>query len=399
MTTLARPPASRPQHVPSAVLGLLGNHGPCSRTDMARLLQVSPATITAATRGLLEQGLITELSTRPTGVGRPARLLGLTDDGSGALGVKVTTDHLTVVHVGLDCTVRESWTEPFDVTSPDAVDQLGRSLAAHLVQRPQVVGVGIGLPGSVDDEDSGVVTAPVLGWVGVPVGASLRRRLDVSVRVENDVNALAVAERLFGQSRGHASSMVVTIGRGIGCGLVLDGQILRGAGGGAGEIGHIPVADGEAPCDCGSRGCLEAYVGDAALLRRAAALGVVGPGAQPADLRVAADAGDEAAREVYRAAGELLGRTLAGVVQTVDPEIVILLGEGTAAWSHWEPGFEPALRRHLMPGRRGVPYVVEPWTDEQWAQGAASLVLVRPFDAEDVAAADPDAGTQAGVAR
>jgi predicted NBD/HSP70 family sugar kinase len=94
----------------------------------------------------------------------------------------------------------------------------------------------------------------------------------------------------------------------------------------------------------------------------------------------AATNGSTEARAIYAEAGELLGRALAGVIHTVDPEVVVLLGEGVDGWEFWQTGFEPSFRRSLLPARKGVPLVVEPWTEDQWARGAASLVLGSPFD-------------------
>jgi predicted NBD/HSP70 family sugar kinase len=238
------------------------------------------------------------------------------------------------------------------------------------------------VPGSVDSQASGIVDAPTIGWSAAPLGSTLRTALDVPVLVDNDVNTLAAAERLYGVGRDLSSYIVVTIGRGIGCGIIVEGSIYRGSGGGAGEIGHLPVhVDGPA-CGCGARGCLESYVGEQALVRTAVASGVIGPRGTSRGLLKAAQAGDDRAAQIFRDAGELLGRALAGVVHTLDPEALILLGEGIDAWQFWKPGFDSALRRHLMPARRDVPVVVEPWTEDKWALGAASLVLGVPFDTE-----------------
>lgn len=380
MLTESRTAGRGDQLVPSAVLGLLGSRGPSSRADIARALSVSPATVTQATKMLLRRGLVTELQHLPSNGGRPARLLGLARTVGGALGAKVAADHVAVVDVGLDAVVREASTHAFDATAPDALDRLGHLLREVIQGRQDVLGAGIGIPGSVDAQATGVVTAPTLGWTDAPVGAHLRSALGVPVLVENDVNTLAVAERLYGVGRNHSSYVVVTIGRGVGCGIVVDGEVYRGSRGGAGEIGHIPVTDGGPACACGSRGCLEAHVGQAALVGQARRAGVIGPRQGVVRLLEAAQAGTAAAADIYQRAGDTLGRALAGVIHTVDPEVVVLLGEGIDAWPFWETGFEPAFRRHLMRGRRGLPFVVEPWADDKWALGAASLVLASPFD-------------------
>jgi len=368
------------QVVTSAVLGLLGTRGPSSRADIARALHVSPATVTSAMRSLVHRGLVTELEQVPSNGGRPARLLGLARPSRQAVGAKVAADHVAVVCVGWDAVVQDSSSYPFDVTAPNALDRLASLLRRVTGAQADVLGVGVGIPGSVDGQATGVVTAPTLGWSEAPVGELLRRSLGVPVLVENDVNTLAVAERLYGVGRDFSSYVVVTIGRGVGCGIVVEGEVYRGSRGGAGEIGHLPLTDDGPRCGCGSVGCLEAYIGEDALVRAGRQAGLLGPQQGIADLLALAVAGAPAAAEIYRTAGSILGRALAGVIHTLDPEVVVLLGEGIGAWPYWEPGFEPAFRRHLLPGRRGLPFLVEPWADDKWALGAASLVLASSFD-------------------
>jgi predicted NBD/HSP70 family sugar kinase len=397
-------PVPRGDLVPSGIVGLLGTQGPTARTDIARALGLSPATVTQVTKDLIARGLIEELESVPSKGGRPSRLLGLLKDAGVALGAKVTADHVAVVTVELDGTVRSSTEHAYDPGAPDAIARLGQLLAKEVADLDdRLLGVGVGVPGSVDSQASGIVDAPTLSWQAAPVGPVLRAAIGTPVLVDNDVNTLAAAERLYGIGRDHSSYLVVTIGRGIGCGIVVDGGIYRGANGGAGEIGHIPVwpsaagasagpafsvgsagrldiAEGEPPCTCGSTGCLEAHIGSAGLQRTARARGVIGPRGTMATLLRGATAGDAAAQQVFEEAGSMLGRALAGVIHTVDPEVVVLMGEGVDGWEFWQTGFEPSFRRSLLPARKAVPVVVEPWTEVQWARGAASLVLSSPFD-------------------
>ena len=370
--------------VPAAVLAVLGSRGPSSRSEIARLLQVSPATVTQATKGLIARGLVAELEDEPSRGGRPARLLGLVREAASAIGVKVTADHVATVKVGLEGSVQAYATTPFNPTAPDALDRLTAILkAAVSAHEGDLLGIGIGVPGSVDSQGSGVVSAPTLGWSELPIGAYLRDALEVPVLLDNDVNTLAAAERLYGVGRNTASYLAVTIGRGIGCGIVVDGTIHRGVGGGAGEIGHIPMVDDGPACVCGAVGCLEALIGEAALLRDAVTSGVIADGAGIAALAEAADAGTDAAVALFDRAGTLLGRAIAGVVHTIDPSLLVLQGEGVTAWRHWQPAFDASFRRHLMPARRSLRYQVNPWSEEQWTLGAASLVLAAPFDSTD----------------
>ena len=144
-------------------------------------------------------------------------------------------------------------------------------------------------------------------------------------------------------------------------GIVVEGGVLRAASGGAGESGHIPISDDGPLCSCGNHGCLEAYIGERALVTRAREQGIISASAGIAALQAAAESGDERAARIYSEAGALLGRTLAGVVHTIDPAFVVILGEGTTAWRFWSFGFEPAFRSHLMRHRRSLPVEVETW--------------------------------------
>lgn len=380
-------PTARTDVNRSAILAHLGAQGPASRADLARALNVSPALMTQLTKDLLADGLLRELEHSPSQGGRPARMLGLVATAGRAIGVKVVVDHVAFVEVGIAGNVLRSASEPFDASTSTALTDLTVLLQRFIEggSKAPLLGIGVGIPGSVDRQGNGLVDSTQLGWSQVPVGATLRRALNLPVLVENNVNALAMAERLYGLGRQYENFMVLTIGTGVGAGFVVDGVVLRGYSGGSGEIGHIPVAADGPVCSCGNRGCLESFIGEAALVRQARERGVIGEGSGMAALRRAADAGDEAATAIFSEAGHLLGRTLAGIVHTVDPEIVIILGEGTASWSHWSFGFEPALRSSLIPSRRGLAVAVETWQDESWAQGAAALVLSTPFDSEDVA--------------
>ena len=380
------PPLTRTDVNRSAILAQIGTRGPLSRAALARVLSVSPALITQLTRELIADGLVQELAHAPSEGGRPARLLGLVAGAGRSIGGKLVADHCTLVEVEIDGTVIRSATEPFDAASPTAVGALSQMLSTFVdgSDESRILGVGIGVPGTVDRQGEGTVTSSQLGWTQVPLGSTLRRDLALPVLVENNVNALTMAATLYGEGRGIANLLVVTIGTGVGAGVVVDGSIARGASGSSGEIGHIPVREQGPLCQCGNLGCLEAIVGERALVTQARARSVIGEDAGIDRVRECADQGDPAALSVFREAGHTFGRALAGVVHTVDPQMVILLGEGTAAWSHWSPGFESAFRSSLMPHLRGVALAVESWQDDSWAQGAASLVLATSFDSEGV---------------
>lgn len=379
----ARPSAGR-DLTQTAVLALLGRAGPMSRADVARELEISPPTVTQVVRRLLEQSMVQELDQAPSRGGRRGQLIGLVGSAARAVGVKVAADHVAIVEARLDGSVLAAHTLAFDATAPEAAGRLAATLRPFVEERVDIplLGLGVGVPGVVDSPDSGRVHAAVLGWRDVPLGRHLHGALGLPVLVENDVKALAVAEQLFGRGRRHRDFLVLTIGSGVGLGIVTGGSVYRGSRGGAGEFGHFPVDPvGGIPCACGNRGCLETIVGSAGLVRAAVAAGVLrdeGQGVQR--LQDLADHGDAKAREIYARAAGVLARAVAALVTVLDPEVVIVLGEGATAWPHWDAAFRAGLAGAIPAPMSETPIEVEPWDDSAWAQGAAAIVLATPLD-------------------
>ena len=360
------------------VLALVGASGPLNRTEIAHRLDLSPAAVTQLTKSLIGQRRLEELSAAPSRGGRPAQMLGLTASRSRALGLKIAPDHLAFADMALDGTLGAVAVHDFDPAAPDALDRL--SSALDEVDRDALLGVGVAVPGGVDDPAEGVVNADVLTWRGLPLGRYLRSHLDLPVLVDNDVNTMAAGECLYDRGKAHRDFLVVTIGVGIGAAIITSGTVYRGAHGDAGELGHTPVDPDGPHCVCGNRGCLEAIIGDPALVARARRDGVLTPEQGIADLRAAADGGDPGARAVFSDAGEVLGRSVATLATVVDPETVVVFGEGVTAWQHWQPGFEPAFRAHLPAIRKRIPVEVDRWDDRSWVRGAAALVMSTLFD-------------------
>jgi predicted NBD/HSP70 family sugar kinase len=362
----------------SAILRLIGRSGPIARAQIARELGLSPATVTNVTRELIDSGLVRVVDQAPSRGGRPALLLGIVGAAAHALGVKVAPDHLVGVRVNLDADVLERFELRFHAGAADAIEQLATVLAPHAHVRadgPLFLGVGLGVSGVVDRVGHSVVDSPMLGWRGVAVGEHLERCLGVPVLVDNDVNTLAVAERLYGRGREVEHFLTITIGRGVGLGIVVGGDLYRGAHGGAGEFGHLTVDPSGPFCVCGKRGCLEAFVADPALVRRALADGVLAPGDEIDKLRTLAAAGDLRAVRIFADAGAILGRAVAGLVNVLSPQLVIVSGEGIQAWAHMAASFRSELASAIFPPLGEVRVEIDPWDDTKWARGAAALVL------------------------
>jgi predicted NBD/HSP70 family sugar kinase len=373
-----------------AVLRLIGAAGPIARKDVASQLRLSPATVTSITRELLERGVVRVADTAPSNGGRPAILLELVGGAAAALGVKIAPDHLVGVRVDLDAELLERFELEFDAAAPEAVERLGQVLSGWVGSASTgqpLLGVGLGMPGVVDAR-RGVVDSPMLGWEDVPLARLLQKRLRVPVVIDNDVNTLAVSERLYGRGREVENFLTVTIGRGVGLGIVAAGDIYHGFRGGAGEFGHVTAVEGGPRCSCGRRGCLEAVVADPALVAQARSAKIIGPRQGIDKLRALADGGDARATGVFAEAGAALGRSVAGLVNVLSPELVLVSGEGTQAWAHMAAEFDRVLRVNIFPPLSKVVVEVDPWDDVKWALGAAALVLRATFTPLDDRQAD-----------
>ncbi len=371
-----------------AVLALLGQRGPASRATIARELELSPPTVTQVTRRLLQQGLLQPLEYEPSEGGRPGQLLGLVSTAGRAVGVKLAADHLVLVDMRLDGQVVSTRTETYDALAPDAMARLVATVRSFAKPRKDgLLGIGVGVPGVVERPDVGVVDAEVLGWSDMPLGQHLRDAIGIPVLIENDVKALAVAQRLYGLGRTRHSFVVITIGRGVGFASVAEGTLQRGARGGAGELAHVTVSPGGAQCPCGRRGCLEAYVGNAGLLASAVALGALRSGQSLTRLTELADRGDGKACRVYAAAAQRLARAAAPAIAALDPELVIIAGEGTSSWRHCDKTFQATLAKLLPPSMSTTAVEVDEWDESSWARGAGAIVLATPFDRHALAGA------------
>ncbi len=218
----------------------------------------------------------------------------------------------------------------------EAIDAVVRAVEA-VAGGEKVDAVGVGVAAWVEKATGFVARAPNLGWIDVPFGELLERRLGVPVVVNNDLKAIAWGEYRFGAGIGADTLLVVFLGAGVGSAIVAGGTLWTGARGFGGEIGHVKSGPDDGPlCGCGRRGCLEAYVGGGALARRAAEVraagGLVGlpagefPEVTAEDLERAARRGDPDARMLLEQGGDLLGRSLGAVINVLNPDVLLLGG-------------------------------------------------------------------------
>lgn len=371
----------------SSVFGIIHDHGPISRTDIAARSGLSLATISNITGVLIDQGIVIEQQAGASTGGRRPTLLAIRRDAAFAFGVKLTTEQIIVAITDLGARLVAQRAVPLgDEPTPegmvarlgDVIDELRATDRTR-----KFVGLGLGMAGVID-RDAGVCRfSPFLPWRDVPLRGVLEERVAMGVIVENDVNALTVAERWFGAGAAARDFLVVTIGRGVGMGLVLNGELYRGGRDGAGEFGHVTVVEHGRRCNCGKEGCVEAYVSEPALaqaVRDATGTDI------PFDTAIErAQSGDRNLAAIFADAGRVLGLALSGMVSVLNPTLLLLSGEGTRFVDLMLPALLDTLADQCFDRYfDDLEVRVQPWGDDAWARGAAALVLDDFFHPADL---------------
>ena len=363
-----------------AILQTVHRQGPISRTDIALKLNLSPAAVTNIAGELIHRNLLFEArQAEASGVGRRAILLEVDYGHALVAGVKVSNAAVTCAMTNLNAEVVTTAAQSLPDTKPETVAAVTLETLSELAEKAdRFSAVGVILPGIVDPDGQTVRHSPLLGWARLPFGQGLEARLGVQVTVENDVNALALAQAWFGFGQHHDSFLVVTLGRGVGLGIVLNGEVYRGPGGGAGEFGHVLIDPAGPDSRHAKRGTLETYLSDDALLREARALVPGFESDNPEELARLSRNGHPGARTVYATAGIVLGRALSTLVNIFAPSLIILSGEGMRAADFLLPTARAALKEHSFGDlAERVRLVVAPWGDDAWARGAAGLAASR----------------------
>lgn len=338
--------ARRPENpIQARILATLRDEGALSRVQLADRLHLSRTTIAAEVTRLAEFGLAREVGPAASRGGRRSHLVDLDDAirfggiaiGSTALSVGITDGRLTVLAARtLACDIQQG---------PEVVLRTALDGMAELVDQLNVdslMGVGVGVPGPVDFDLGIPVNPPIMpGWDRYPVRDTVSQELRCPVVLDNDVNVLALGEQHNGVAKSVSDFLFVKIGTGIGCGIVIDGEVYRGADGCAGDIGHIRIDDTGPTCACGNVGCLEAFAGGAALAREAETAARSGRSPElarlleekgaltAADIGTAVSHGDAQAVHLIRDCGQRVGRVLASLVSFFNPALIVIGGRVT----------------------------------------------------------------------
>jgi predicted NBD/HSP70 family sugar kinase len=354
-----------------------------SRTDLVALTGSSRSTVSVRVEQLLKAGLVVELGQAGSTGGRPARLLGLAHGAGCVLAVDLGVTSVDVALTDLSGAVlAETSSEVHVEAGPEKVFARVEELTDGLLReagrtRSDLRAAGVGVPGPVEHATGRLVHPPVMpGWHDFAVPQALPY-VDGPVLVDNDVNVMAA-----GELSEHPSGdfLVVKIGTGIGCGIVLGGRVYRGTDGSAGDVGHVHVPDERhVRCGCGNESCLEALAGGAALARDARAAGL--------DVHEARDVVELALRAeptalaLVRDAGRRIGEVLATLVNFFNPERIVITGGVSHAGNPLLAGIREAVYRRALPlAARDLDITISALGDQAGRVGAARMALDAYFD-------------------
>ena len=376
----------------SLVLDLIWRHREISRTDLAQITGLSPSTISLIVRSLADAGLVQTLGRGTSSGGRRPVLLGFCDDAFCIIGIELGARHISVALCNLRGEVRafERLSHPVRNDPQGTLKVLHRSIkkildhpfAEHPRARDCLLGIGVAVPSPIAPDRADYMSPFIVPkWKDIALGRLLEEKYGVPVALENDANLGAVAEKWWGNHASDDDNLTyIKIGTGIGSGHIIGGQLYRGAGGSAGEIGHIVVDSNGPVCICGNRGCLVKFIGSEVLLPRARERLGIGE-KEPftaADLVDRALDGDVAAQAIIDEVAYHLGIAMAGLVNLLNPASVVLGGDITRAGERLIEPLRAAIRfRALSTSIASTHLSVSSLGERTVALGAATMILAR----------------------
>lgn len=368
------------------VLTFLLNRQTTTRREIAERTGLSPAAVTKALQPMLGAGLVEESSLpRELGrrAGRPTQQVRIVPGRITALGVKLTATELIAVVTDLAGMITEQVRVPLVSRGPvldvgQVIDAIA-SLVGEISGRRRLDQVGIAISGDVDTDRGLVVLSPLLGWQDVDFADRLAGAVRLPVIIDNDIRALTVAERSFGDAFGIDNFAVVTIGEGIGCGLVIGGRVLRGAFGVAGELGHMIIDAAAAPATLTADGVpglgqVEQLISRAGVVRRAGTVTGKAIGTVAELIRLVGD-GDARVAELLTTIGRELGLTVANLVNLTGPQRLVISSEGFDLDAAFGPALDATIRMHAFGQAAQVEIIHREIPFTEWARGAAVVAL------------------------
>ncbi len=384
-----------------AILNTIREYGPISRTKIAKIFKLSPATITKYINGLIQAGIVEEDGWEPSKGGRMPVLSRIAPEAMYAIGVDLGGANLRVVVVNLESNVVTKITKKSNANEGRnkvlrrMIDAIHEAIEHPKVEKDKIKGIGVGISGLIDHQRGVCLYCPnIEGWENVPVKRLMEEELAIDTSVEDSSRAMALAEHWSGVARGIDNFIFVNVGVGIGCAIFIHGKLYRGTGGIAGEFGHMTIDEAGPRCNCGNYGCLETLASGPAISRRARQAikeGVVSlieklaegklENITPEIVVEAARRGDKLAFNIMEKTGEYLGIGIADMINIFNPELIVIgAGVSQAGGILLEPLKRTVKARALQLSSSMVDIKVSQLGDNAGALGAAIMVLKDIFE-------------------
>lgn len=385
-TQIARPNTIRDINK-QIVLNYVRDRSPISRAEIARETALQRSTVSAIVDDLQAAGLIEEIGTGNSTGGRKPTLLRLKTGTAVAVGVDVTPRKTTVALADLAGHLLEKETFPTSANMVFMTDQIVGRIEKFIAKYPEArLEVGISVPGIADATLGKVLYIPYFNWHDWDIVAQLMERTGLASTIENDANAIALAELWFGNERVRKTRNFITVlvAEGVGTGVIFDGQIYHGEKGAAGEFGHMIVGvDAPVQCSCGSRDCWEAHASEKAVVARYAKLleehDLTQNSADFKDIVELAENGDGFATEALKTTAQFLGIGISNLIVGLSPQAVIVSGNISKAWNLIESELYSMAERSVRKGLAKTVIMASSLGEEPTLIGSLSLVLARKF--------------------
>lgn len=372
----------------TAILKVIREHEPISRADIAKILKLTSATVSSNIAELMEKGLVREIGTGESNGGRRPVLLTIDKEKTAIIGVDVHKTSVSCGLVNLAGVVLQSCAQEF--SNPNGHYELDVLTCIEKVikknQNRVILGIGVGMCGIIDLNRCISLFVPASRTlVNFDLKAYLEENTGFEVHLDNDANAMAVGERWFGAARTAKNCLFLNIGQGIGSGILIDGEIYRGSGFAAGEIGHVRVQENGRKCVCGKRGCLDTVATEYSMLNqlreeiekgRDTLLKTKKDSLDIEGVLEAAESGDELTISVLSKIGTYIGRAVSYAVNILNPDLVIFGGSMSKLGDFiLKPLKEEAVRLCMYESGKNTEFVLSELADDAGVVGAAALYI------------------------
>ncbi len=361
----------------SAIMNRLHETAPVSRSALAEITGLNKTTVSSLIQELITHQFVREIGLDSVGTGRPARLLEFNPDAGFIISAEIGVDFVSVICTNFTAEIiwqcQESTQQDVDhhVVINHLLALLHQAESATHNASGSILGIAVGVPGLVDQQNGLLLFAPNLGWKNIPLGAILRDSFSVPIFVNNEANMAALGEHYFGAAQGENELLYVSVGTGLGGGIVRDGRLVGGNTGFAGEFGHMTMRPNGYPCNCGNQGCWETEVSQSALFRYIKQAITQGdssnlPEMVESDLEQlnismvieAAQRGDHVALGALNQVGHKLGIGIASLVNALNPGLVVFGGSLSLAGEFLLPAINDELQQHALNWSKNTSQVV-----------------------------------------